>query len=204
MADSSSDTQVAPSTTGRGRRPAGPLRSAILHAASEILNDEGMSAVTFERVARAAGASKTTLYKWWPSPAALIADAHFGNVEPELAFPDTGDLERDLTTQLRSFVELLQRPAIARTVTRLIGAAQENPDIGAAWREHYSEPRRRLAVERFELARRLGQLGDDVDPEVLVDQLWGACYHRLLIADRSLSADFADALVRNLCRGILA
>ena len=39
-------------------------------------------------------------------------------------------------------------------------------------------------------------------PEVVVDQLWGACYHRLLLPDQPLSPAFADALLANLLRGI--
>jgi hypothetical protein len=35
-----------------------------------------------------------------------------------------------------------------------------------------------------------------------VDQLWGACYHRLLLPDQPLDIAFTDALVRNLLRGI--
>ena len=47
-----------------------------------------------------------------------------------------------------------------------------------------------------------GQLRADVDPEVIVDQLWGACYHRLLLPDQPLDDAFVDALVDNLFRGI--
>jgi hypothetical protein len=43
-----------------------------------------------------------------------------------------------------------------------------------------------------------------VDPEILVDQLWGACYHRLLLPDLPVTADFATALVGNLIRGVRA
>ncbi|WP_244200573.1 TetR-like C-terminal domain-containing protein [Micromonospora arborensis] len=47
-----------------------------------------------------------------------------------------------------------------------------------------------------------GQLRADIDPESVVDQLWGACYHRLLIADLPLTEDFARTLVDNLVRGL--
>ena len=36
----------------------------------------------------------------------------------------------------------------------------------------------------------------------MVDQLWGACYHRLLLPDQPLTHEFVDALVDNLFRGI--
>jgi hypothetical protein len=36
----------------------------------------------------------------------------------------------------------------------------------------------------------------------VVDQLWGACYHRLLLPDQPLTNEFVDALVDNLFHGI--
>ena len=43
---------------------------------------------------------------------------------------------------------------------------------------------------------------EDVDPEIVVDQLWGACYHRLLIPDLPVTEEFAVALVDTLVRGL--
>jgi AcrR family transcriptional regulator len=178
------------------------VRSDVLSAAAALLFEGGLPAVTFEKVAARAGASKTTLYKWWPSPGSLALEAYFAAVEQALAFPDTGDLERDLTTQLHAFVRVLTDEGRGPVIAALIGAAQTDPDLAAALSATYTRPRRRLAVEAFTRARGRGQLRADVDPEVLVDQLWGACYHRLLLPDQPLDTAFADALVTNLLRGI--
>jgi Tetracyclin repressor-like, C-terminal domain len=59
-----------------------------------------------------------------------------------------------------------------------------------------------LAVSAMEAAKTRGQLRPDLDPESVVDQLWGACYHRLLLPDQPLTEEFVDALVDNLFRGI--
>jgi hypothetical protein len=88
------------------------------------------------------------------------------------------------------------------TIAEIIGAAQSDPELAAALTEQYVLPRRRLAVERLALARRAGEIRRDVDLESLVDQLWGACYHRLLMPALPLSGAFADQLVANLFRGI--
>ncbi|MFD9391687.1 TetR-like C-terminal domain-containing protein [Streptomyces sp. NPDC060000] len=45
-----------------------------------------------------------------------------------------------------------------------------------------------------------GRLRPDVDPEVLVDQLRGACHHRLVTPSRPVNEEFADSLVANLLR----
>lgn len=187
---------------GRGRRPAAEVREAVLAAAAAMLLNGGMRDITFEKVAARAGASKMTLYKWWPTPGALAFDAYFAATAPALAFDDTGDLERDLTTQMHAFVSLLTERENGRVVAALVGAAQSDPDLAAAFTEHYTLPRRALAVDRLRSAQREGQIRADVDLESIVDQLWGACYHRLLLPARPLDTDFADTIIRNLLAGV--
>ncbi|WP_193103466.1 TetR/AcrR family transcriptional regulator [Brachybacterium sp. FME24] len=194
-----SDAQVT--RRGRGRRPAAEVRAEVLAAASRLLLTEGMQAVTFERVAKEGGASKTTLYKWWPSPGALAAEAYFAKSELALEFPDTGDLHADLVTQLTAFVALLSDDAVGKPLSELIGAAQTDPELAEAWTRTYSHPRRELARERLRSAQRSGGLNADADVDIMVDQLWGACYHRLLVLKVSLDDLNIDRLVTYALRG---
>ena len=191
-----------PRRVGRGRRPVAIARQAILDAAASLLFDDGLSAVTFERVAQSAGASKMTLYKWWPTPGALALDAYFAAVETTLAFPDTGDIEADLRTQLHAFVDLMTHKRGGPVIAELVGEAQSDSELAKAFSARYTHPRRQLAVDTLVKAQRRGQVRPDVDPEVVVDQLWGGCYHRLLLPDQPLTPAFADALVHNLMFGI--
>ena len=187
---------------GRGRRPAGEVRKDVLDAAGELLLAEGLRGFTFERVAATSGVSKVTLYKWWPSKGALALDGYFHAVEETLSFPDTGDIEADLRDQVCRFAGLLVDTGAGRVVAELIGQAQTDPDLAVAFRERYSGPRRALAVAAMRRAQERGQIRPDVDPEVVIDQLWGACYHRLLTGDRPITAEFVAALVTNVFAGI--
>jgi AcrR family transcriptional regulator len=174
----------------------------VLRTVGELLLRQGLTDLTFERVARAAGVSKTTIYKWWPSVGALALDGYFHTVEDVLAFPDTGDIRADITTQLHHFVEIMTRTPAGRMLTELIGQSQTDLHLAAEYRRLYSSGRRKLAADRFRRAQQAGQIRAAVDVQVLVDQLWGAVYHRLLIPDEPVSADFADALIGNLFDGI--
>jgi len=187
---------------GRGRRPAAEVRKEILEAAAELLFDDGMAGFTIEKVANVSGASKMTIYKWWPSKGALALDGYFHRVDPELVFPDTGDIEADLRTQLHSFLRVICHSPAGRVIGELIGQAQSDPDLKAAYLARYSGPRRAKAVAAIETAKARGQLRANLDPETVVDQLWGACYHRLLLPDQPLTDEFVDALVDNLFGGI--
>lgn len=187
---------------GRGRRPSAEVRDEVLQAAGDLLVHRGMGAFTIEKVAALSGASKMTIYKWWPSKGALALEGYFSAVESTLAFPDTGNIRADLRSQLHAFVDLLSMTHAGRALAQLIGQAQTDPDLMESYRATYSSPRRALAVARLEGAVAIGQLRADLDAESVVDQLWGACYHRLLIPDRPLDHDFVDALVANLFGGV--
>lgn len=186
---------------GRGRRPAAEVRKAVLGAAGDLLFEGGVRAVTFERVASRAGSSKMTLYKWWASPGVLALDAYFDRTEEQLSFPDTGDIEADLVTQMTAFLELLGGRGGA-LIGELVGEAQTDPALAQALQEHYSLPRRQLAVDRLLAAREVGQLRDDLDPSLVVDQLWGACYHRMLLFGEVPAPGAAVRLVGQLLHGI--
>jgi AcrR family transcriptional regulator len=185
---------------GRGRRPADEVRSDVIRTVGEILLHDGLTGLTFERVARQSGVSKTTLYKWWPSAGALALESYFHTVETTLTFPDTGDIRADLAAQLRSFVTLMTTTPAGRLLTELIGQSQS--DLSADYQRLYSSQRRQLAADRLASAQLAGQIRAGVDVQVLVDQLWGAVYHRLLIPDEPVNDAFPGALVDNLFDGI--
>lgn len=193
---------AAPAARGRGRRPSAEVRADALRAAGEMLLESGMRGFTIEGVASRAGVSKMSLYKMWPSKGALALEGYFLVVEHALAFADTGDIRADLTDQLHAFVALLTETAAGATLRDLIGHAQSDQHLLSLYQEKYSGPRRALAVERMERAKSAGQLRADLDCESVVDQLWGACYHRLLLPDQPLTAAFADVLIRNLFDGL--
>jgi AcrR family transcriptional regulator len=195
-------TLELPERRGRGRRPADEVRADVLRAVGDQLRTEGSADLTFERVARLAGVSKTTLYKWWPSKGALALDGYFHAVEPALAFPDTGDIRADLLSQLRAFAQVMTQTPGGRVLAELIGQSQTDPDLARAYRELYSAERRRLACDRMRKAQEVGQLRPEVDVRVLVDQLWGAVYNRLLVPDEPITDAFVVALVSNLMDGI--
>jgi AcrR family transcriptional regulator len=194
-------SENVPGRPGRGRRPAAEVRAAVLTAAGRILLRDGMRAVTFDRVATEAGASKTTLYRWWPSPGALAAEAYFVHSRRVLEFADTGDVRADLISQLSSFVRWLKDEGAEQPVSELVGAAQLDPDLARAWSETYARPRRELARERLRVAQRQGQLRADADLDVIVDQLWGACYHRLLVLKVPFDESIAERLVDHALYG---
>jgi hypothetical protein len=114
----------------------------------------------------------------------------------------TGDIERDLTTQLLTYVGLLRDTPAGRVVSELIGASQTDPALAGVLQRTYSGPRRTAGPARLRAARERGQIRPDADPEVLIDQLWGAVLYRRMMPDRNLTDEFARSVVRNLLNGV--
>ena len=187
---------------GRGRRPSAVVRTEILAAADQLLRSRGMAGFTIEGVAALAGASKMTIYKWWPSRGVLALEAYAAGVDDVLGVPDTGDIERDLTTQLTTLVRMLRNTTAGRVSAELVGGAQTDPKLADAFRRIYLRPRRDVGTAALRAAQARGQVRADVDLEVISDQLWGACIYRLMMGHQPLSDEFARDLVLNLLAGI--
>ncbi len=93
----------------RPRRRGAELEAAILDAVLEELRELGYAAMTVEGVARRAGAGKYSLYKRWPSKAALAVAAayHLKHAGPSAS---TGQIREDLFLWLRRIADLMEGP----------------------------------------------------------------------------------------------
>src|SRR5947209_3023393 len=111
----------------KGPRRQTKTRERVLSAASEILRREGYSRLTMERVAADSGVAKTTLYRRWPSKAALCMDLYIDISQRELNMPDTGDIAGDLRHIANRVVHLQTRTVAGPAFLGLIAEAQVNP-----------------------------------------------------------------------------
>jgi len=176
---------------GRGRPRDEEARSRILQASLEALEDLGYPGVTCEAIAERAGASKATIYRWWPHKEAVMLEALRESVAHELPFPDSGSLKEDIRIQLRNFVKLL-RSSRGRVFKGMIAAAQSDPKVATAFLSIWVLPRREFA--RRSLERYASELRTDIDLGVVLDQLYGPLYYRLLIGHEPLTAKLADQI----------
>lgn len=163
-----------------------------------------MASFTVERVAALAGASKMTVYKWWPSKGVLALEAYAASVDDVFTLPDTGDIEADLTTHLTTFARVLRGTSAGRVTAELVGAAQTDPELAVAFRRIYLVPRRAAGIVALRAAQDRGEIRMDVDLDVLSDQLWGACMYRLMTGHQPLTDEFVLELIRNLLAGVRA
>jgi AcrR family transcriptional regulator len=190
------------STRHRGGRPRSErARLAILEAAADLLIEKGLNATTIEAIAARAGVSKVTIYKWWPTRGAVAVDAYFHRSAPTNTIEDTGDVARDLTTQLAKIITAFRgRPGTA--MAELIGHAQEDPALAETLRSRWLKPRRDETAGVLQRAIDRGEIRPDVDIPALMDQLFAPIYYRLTMQHEPLNKDLAATLVENVLAGV--
>jgi AcrR family transcriptional regulator len=188
----------------RGRPRSEAARQAILAAAMELLLDQGLTAMSMDDVARRAGVSKATIYRWWPSKERLALDALAAEWTTSASADkgDTGTLRGDLLARFRPWVRQLNRRPYARVVAGLVAAAQNDAEFGELYRQHFVQPRRDATRELLIRARDRWEIAAGTDLEVTLDLLYGPIYHRLLHGHAPLNEPFArhviDAVISSI------
>lgn len=186
---------------GRGRPRDEGARRRILNAALNLMDELAFTQVTVEAIAHRAGVSKTTLYRWWPNKAAVVIEAFREAIAPELPLRDTGSLDEDLTTQLRNFARVLSGRG-GRMLRSFVVAARSDPEVAAAFRSMWSDPRRRKAKTLLRRKQASGQLRKDADLDLTLDALYGPLYYRFLVKNELPSQKYAEALSKLVIRGL--
>ncbi|MER6998278.1 TetR/AcrR family transcriptional regulator [Streptomyces sp. NPDC000410] len=181
-------------------------RRAIFDAALALVAEVGYTRTTIEGIAARAGVGKQTIYRWWPSKAAVLLDAFLDLAEQaaqgETEIPDTGDLEADLKLVLRATVDEMNSPAYDGPARALAAETVVSPELGAQFVERLLEPQLELYVRRLRAAQDAGQVRTDVDPRVALELFTGPLAHRWMMRTLPLTHDYADKIVEYALYGI--
>jgi AcrR family transcriptional regulator len=163
------------------RRRSEASRRATLDAALELCTEQGYAQVTVEGIAARAGVSKKTVYRWWPSKAAVVLEAAHEAALGATDFPDTGDLAADLRTQLSGVVDVLTGRQTRSAFIGVLTAAQHDPDLAQRLHEQWISPRIEQFRHRLRSAQARGDLPPDADFDLIMDLLYGPIFHRLVV-----------------------
>ena len=179
----------------------GTARDRLLKTASKLLHRDGFNGLTMEKVAAASGIAKTTLYRHWPTKAALCMDIYLAEAGRELHDPDTGKVADDLKYVVNTVVRLQTRTVAGPAFLGLIAQAQIDPSSRDAFLAEFAHRRRALTRAIIDRAIERGEIRADVDVDLVIDLLGGATTFRLLQGHAPLNARFADALVSLVLSG---
>ncbi|MCG6871185.1 MAG: TetR/AcrR family transcriptional regulator C-terminal ligand-binding domain-containing protein [Gammaproteobacteria bacterium] len=183
---------------GRPRNPA--VRKRVLTAASLLLRQGGLAAVTVEAVAAHSGVGKPTIYRHWPN-AQAVAMAALMEFGLEVHEPGSGDPLKALRSQLESVILAFATPT-GRSAAALIATADPDTELTRAFRERLLLRSREAGRQLLEQARETGRLDDNLDLEVALDMLYGPLFFRLLFGHQPLRRQLAGRIMDHALRGL--
>lgn len=181
----SPDSTMTQDHIGRGRPRCEATKAAILEAARTLFATHNLSELSIEAIARQAGVSKATIYRWWDSKGSLVLDACLDGLKRQTQFTGGQTLSEMIAGQMRRLVAVYAGP-VGRMVAQLLAEGQHDRQLlNRFYQEH-------IQSRRQDLAKRIG--GDDEQREILMDMIYGPVYFRLLFQQHPLNDIFAERL----------
>lgn len=171
-----------------------PREAELLELTLEVLRETGYDKLTVDQVVARAHASKTTVYRRWPSKAELVCAAFAHRIRGQHGLPpDTGTLRGDLL----ALGGIIARDAeeYGRTVAGILAAAERSPQLRKVLVEDLARDRKEQVHGVLRRAVARGEIVSAVISEDLWDLLPAYITFRALQHNRPVSAQTLCAFV---------
>ncbi|KRB40562.1 MAG: TetR/AcrR family transcriptional regulator [Pseudomonadota bacterium] len=171
--------------------------ATILAATLRLLAERGYDGMSTADVAAAARASKATVYRRWPSKAALVAQAVLqGLRDAHAASTRTGDVREDMARILEAKMTALSQGPLGGAITAVISHAAHEPELAGAMETVNAGMREHSALRPLvEEAKRQGLAPAGADTGLMLDLLMGAPFFQLLVRQVPPDPGAARALI---------
>jgi len=167
---------------------------AVIDACVELLEEVGQHRLTRERIARRAGVSLPAVTRRFDSVDDILLAVASTPMHQPATLPVAVSLRSFLVNSLlRTARTFAQRP-IRRSASELLAAAARDERIDKALQATLGDLRAE-GLAWVEHARQRGELGADVDGEVLLDLVAAAAYYRLLWRGQAITEIEVEPLV---------
>jgi AcrR family transcriptional regulator len=184
---------------GRPRIESATSHEAIMDAVYELLQEKSLFDLTIEEIAKKAKVGKPTIYKWWPSKAALVLDMFQERIVGKLAVEEGKTAEEAIRTQVRELIRLLNG-FFGKVAADIIAEGQCDSEVLKEYRERYVNHRRAVSGTIIKTAIANGEFKKEIDPELLIDMIYGPIYYRLLVRHQKLDEAFGKQIVDHLMK----
>lgn len=148
--------------------------------------------LSIERIAREAGVSKTTIYRWWPSKAAVIIDTFLENHIVQTTMRD----DLPAVDALREHVVALAKLYAGhegRLMAQLIAESQYDTATLDTFKTLFWRPRREVVNRVIERAIAEGSIRSGYSPDELAERIYAPIYFQLLFREGAFDADTISA-----------
>ena len=200
MADSS-EKPAGLGRAGRPRSEAAAAHDAIMDSVYTLLNETSVRDLTIEAVAKRAGVGRPTLYKWWPSKAALVFAMFHERLARQPEPTQTATIEEAIRFRVRRVIVEFN-DLFGKVIRELIAEGQSDPKVLQELYEQHIGVRRAKTAADIERGKVSGEFSTGTDAELLVDQIFGPIYYRMLLRITPLDQTFGDKLVDQVLKGV--
>jgi len=190
----------APKTRPRGRPRSEAAEQAVMDAVYDFLQERSVRELTMEGIAERANVGKPTLYKWWPSKAALVMAVLQQRLVPKPEPISAKTAEEAIRARMHRLVRAFNG-MFGKVFADLIAEGQSDPALLAELYERHLGQRREALVAEIERGKQAGEFYAEVDSDLLVDSLIGPIYYRLLMKTAPLTEAYIDQLLAQLMLG---
>lgn len=205
MAKPNLATKKSSAVPALGRPRDAQATQTILRAALALGSELGFDGLSIEGIAARAGVGKTTIYRRWPSVWAIVMDAVLAEVTAVAPVQEHATARESLTASMKLVAKAF-RGKTGKLLRPLIGRAQIDERLRAAIGERWLSERRKLSRQIVRRGMQSGELRAELDPDLILDALYGPLYHRLLLPydgnDVRLSDGYVDSLIDLVFGGI--
>jgi AcrR family transcriptional regulator len=178
------------------------VKASILAAAIAIIDEEGPAGLSVDAIAKRAGTSRPTLYRWWRSKGEILLDALLDVTSEQVSYDHHISLIDDLKFHGRDYVALLSGPYGAAYRAVFTDGLADAPFM-ALVRTRLIGPRRNVTKTRLEAAIMANELPCDTDLEALIDALYAPFLYRLILGHQPLSSEFSDTHIEHTMKGYI-
>lgn len=185
----------------RGRPRNAELRTAILRAAADLALTGGATGVSIDAIAKRAAVSRTTVYKWWPSAAAIVLEGLLETMRGSITPPIGSSTREALEHQLRALNSILSDATTGPLFRSVIAAASANGELATALLDQWLLPRRAAVGAVVLDGVASGELRRDLDVDAVVDALFSPAYYRLMFSLPALDEQTLTQLLDTVWRG---
>lgn len=181
-------------------------RQAILKSTLKLLGvgtrkGTTIQKLTIEAIAKDAGVSKSTIYRWWGNKVAVVIDAFVTEYITHTPVRDDAPLEDALREHVAAVVH--QYAGLdGRLVAQLIAEAQYDPAAMQEFHNRFWGGRRSAVEALIQRGVEEGVLRSDVEPGMIANLVYAPIYLRLLLGGGALDDAFAADVVELALHGV--
>ena len=186
---SDQDNEPRRRTGGRSAR----VLDAVAEAVLAQLSTNGIENFSIPQVAARAGISNSSLYRRWPTKAALIAFAGGRNAQSSIAFPDRGSLREDLLFVMKEVARAFQDPRSRALIAMAFGSVDStelDQTQGTYWKSRVEQQQ-----AMFDRAMARGEITATTDTAEIIERAIGPLYFRYFVTRRPITTPFMKKLV---------